>query len=466
MRQTIADRRLSSPNSSSPQSTCGSSDGAGGTWGLRHPAAAAATAALPGGSAIACLISLPLQGLGDLLPATGQRRDQVSQDLGVRVPLIRGRHVEARGPAAVPNAARAPNPVHVILDVAWEVVVDDVRHLGDVEAPCRDVRGHHDGGLAAAELREGDLPIALLHVAVDGHSLVLAAQQVGLQPCGRALHGDEDQRRIVGVLLQHLQQRVGLLVVRGDHEGLLDALGGRADSADADPDVVVHEGLRQFLNLLRESRREHESHPTVNRRRHVPLQHDLIDLRHEAHVEHAVRLVQDQEAHGRHGQDLAVDEVDEPPRRRRHDVRAHGELEELRLGVDAAVDLGTSDRRLEGELPRLEVDLGAELACRGEDDRLRRSRHADLHAHGARGLRGVDATEDRQQEGTRLARARLRAAHGIPPRQRHWDGMPLDRCGLRVLAPLDIVPQEVRQLELLPQVFEASDGLDALRVLA
>lgn len=55
------------------------------------------------------------------------------QDVGVRVPALGRGNEEARGPAAVADAPRAADAVDIVLDVAGEVIVDDVRDRGDVE---------------------------------------------------------------------------------------------------------------------------------------------------------------------------------------------------------------------------------------------------------------------------------------------------------------------------------------------
>ena len=63
-----------------------------------------------------------------------------------------------------------------------------------------------------------------------------------------------------------------------------------------------------------------------------------FDLRHEPHVGHAVRLVDDQGRDLREGDRLAVDEIDEASRGRDDEVEAPGHHEDLLVEVGSAVD--------------------------------------------------------------------------------------------------------------------------------
>ena len=96
---------------------------------------------------------------------------------------------------------------------------------------------------------------------------------------------------------------------------------------------------------------------------------DALDLRLEAHVEHAVGLVEDEDLDRVEREHLPLDEILKPARRRDDDVRA---LEALRLRSDGGAAVGDADpdalRRGEG-LDRV-GDLERELAGRYEDESL------------------------------------------------------------------------------------------------
>ena len=124
-------------------------------------------------------------------------------------------------------------------------------------------------------------------------------------------------------------------------------------------------------------------------RRHLD---DPVDDGLEAHVEHAVGLVEDQhvdlvEPHG-----AALDQVDQAAGRGDEHVRAPGLLG-LVVDPDAAVDGGDLERAGVHHAGELVDDLRGELARRGEDQRLRP------------GAVGVEPVGHRHAEGERLARS-------------------------------------------------------------
>ncbi len=102
------------------------------------------------------------------------------------------------------------------------------------------------------------------------------------------LGAGEDQHPTAGPALEHGQQQL-LLEPAGDRiEGVRDGLG-RRDHADLDGDRVVQDAVRQPADVLRHGGREEQR---LALRRH--LLEDAADVGQEAHVAHAVGLVQHQ----------------------------------------------------------------------------------------------------------------------------------------------------------------------------
>ena len=132
------------------------------------------------------------------------------------------------------------------------------------------------------------------------------------------------------------------------------------------------------------------------------LRDDPLDGRAEAHVEHAVGLVEHEHAHPVEAHRAARDQVLEPARRRHHDV---GAASELRLLLDA--DTAVHGRHHEGagarRLAECLDDLGRELARRHQHERR------------AAGVVRLDAVDHRQPEGKRLAGAGGRANEHVAP---------------------------------------------------
>jgi hypothetical protein len=73
---------------------------------------------------------------------------------------------------------------------------------------------------------------------------------------------------------------------------------------------------------------------------------DALDVGQEAHVEHAVGLVEHQDRDLVEHHRLVLHVVEQPPGRRDEDLDARAQLRDLRVHVDAAVDDGAAQRQV------------------------------------------------------------------------------------------------------------------------
>src|SRR5262245_65799757 len=94
-------------------------------------------------------------------------------------------------------------------------------------------------------------------------------------------------------LAQHLALRP-ILRRRAITEKLRDGGGGRCRPRDLDAHWIFKKGVDQALDLRRHRGREEQRLPA----RGEQLT-DALDVRNEAHVEHAVRLVEDEDLRAR-----------------------------------------------------------------------------------------------------------------------------------------------------------------------
>mmetsp|Transcript_8343 Transcript_8343/g.34350 ORF Transcript_8343/g.34350 Transcript_8343/m.34350 type:complete len:332 (-) Transcript_8343:1214-2209(-) len=220
---------------------------------------------------------------------------------------------ERRREAVLAGAARAADAVAVVLDLERHVVVDDVGDVGDVEAAAGDVGRDERRVGARLEGLERGLALVLRPAAVDDGA-----------PDARGLHDfaegvaalffvAEHEVLVVAALFGEEVEDDVLLLVLGDvHDDLLDALVlVRLVVADRDDRGVAHELFRELLDGRRHRRREHgrdavarlaaphgllllgELELVLRFQQPAHRLEDLVDLRLEAHVDHAVRLVED-----------------------------------------------------------------------------------------------------------------------------------------------------------------------------
>ena len=173
---------------------------------------------------------------------------------------------------------------------------------------------------------------------------------------------------------------------------------------------------RERLDLGRHRRAEEQRLPVLRN-----LGDDAIDLRREAHVEHAVGLVEHEHLEIVEDDVLALEVVDQPARRRDDDVDAGAQR--FSCGsrgtppyTDGDVELHCA-RVFRERSPRT---CTAELARRREHERARAARSAE------------QAVDDRERERGGLAGARLREAHDVASLEDERDGLGLNgrRCGV------------------------------------
>jgi hypothetical protein len=159
---------------------------------------------------------------------------------------------------------------------------------------------------------------------------------------GAFLGLDEDESETLGGGLgqvggvQQVEQEGALVVLLHPDHLLGDVLGGGADAAHRQEDVVIEEVAGQHLDGRRERRREHEG-LTFARLRHRLLLDDAPDLQLEAHVQHAVGLVEHQVAAVIEPDAAAVDHVEQPPGGGHQQVAAAVQVPHLVPDVGSAV---------------------------------------------------------------------------------------------------------------------------------
>ena len=144
------------------------------------------------------------------------------------------------------------------------------------------------------------------------------------------------------------------------------------------------------------------------------IAHDPVDDRLEAHVEHPVGLVEDEELDLVECDGAALDQVEQPAGRRDEHVRA-ARLLGLVVDPDAAVDGGDLEPAGVHDAGQLVDDLRGELTRRGE------------HQGGGPGALGVDQVGHRNAEGERLAGAGRRLDEHVVPFEHVGHDHRLDR---------------------------------------
>ncbi len=332
---------------------------------------------------------------GDLAPEEPLDRHQVVDE------LLAG---EGHGLAGLARAGRAPDAVHVGLGLVGEVVVHDEVEGLDVEAAGGHVGGDEDADPVLLETLDDLEALGLGQVSHDE----LAVHAVDLEPPRDLLDHEllvaEDEGALGILAGEDAEEEAELLVVADvvellGHEVDRDVLG-----LDRDLLRPVHVLPGEILDAQAQGRGEEEGLAVAGRRE---IADELAQVVDEAHVEHAVGLVDDEEAHLAEEHLALLHEVDDAARRA--DDHLHVVAEHVDLGAvgDAAVEGARADREVLAEALGLALDLHRELAGRREDEDLA----------GAEGVVRHDALEDRDEEGGGLAGAGLRLGVDVLARE-------------------------------------------------
>ena len=148
--------------------------------------------------------------------------------------------------------------------------------------------------------------------------------------------------------------------------------------------------------------------------------HDAPHVGQKTHVQHAVGFVQHEELDVVEPAEALLHQVQQPARRGDKDVNPSVQG----LALSAVTDSAKHHRHLQigeaGEITEGGLDLGGQFARRFE------------HQNARVRLGAAESRQDGQPEGGGLARAGLRAADNVLPRQDQRDSAQLDRCWLDI----------------------------------
>ena len=169
------------------------------------------------------------------------------------------------------------------------------------------------------------------------------------------------------------------------HDAVRDGLAHRVAPRHFDRFRLVQQLLGEFLDLGREGGRE--EHGLTFPRQAL---HDAADVGHEAHVQHPVGLVEDEEFDLVELDGLLLEVIEQPPRSGHDDLHAAAQFLDLWLDVHAAIDRRGAQRQIFAVLTHGFIDLQHELARGGEHER----------AHGVAGgaRRGVGVGRQELQQ--------------------------------------------------------------------
>ncbi|CFE00772.1 Uncharacterised protein [Bordetella pertussis] len=321
------------------------------------------------------------------------------------------------------GAAGAADPVDIVFGVVRQVVVDDAGHAGHVQAARRDVGRHQHFQIAGLERLERLHAVALGLVAVDRLGLHAVTLELARQPRGADLGVGKHDDLLQAARLDQVHHRRPLGIAMHLVGDLRDGVGRGVARGDFDLHRVVQVRTAQLADFIAERGREQQ--PLALRRQQAD---DAFEIGQKAHVEHAVGLVEHQDADLAEVDVLLLDVIEQAPRRGHQDFATAPQGFLLRTDVHAAEHHGAAQRRMQAVALDAFVNLVGQFPRGRENEgphRVARRRCAGI------GQRH-QAMQDRQRECRRLAGAGLGGAHHIAAFHYDRNRLRLNRRGIRI----------------------------------
>ena len=266
------------------------------------------------------------------------------------------------------GAAGAADAMHVILRHVGQFVIDHLRQLLDVETAGRHFGGHQGGDLSALEHVERLDARGLALIAVNGRRLNAGALQLLGQPIRAMLGARENQHLPPLAFLDQMHQQMPLLFLLHPVRPLFDQFDRRVARRDLDRLGIVQQPFGQAANVVRVGGGEQQVLPLLRQQLD-----DLADVVDEAHVEHAIGLVEHQHLDLGEIHAALLRKIEEPAGSRHQDVAAAAQGGDLRIDAHAAEYLVGAQLHVLAVVARALSHLCGKLAGRGQHQRAGRA---------------------------------------------------------------------------------------------
>ena len=270
----------------------------------------------------------------------------------------------------------------------------------------RAVGGHQHFQIAGLEGFQRLHAVSLGLVAVDGFGLHTIAFELAGQAGGADLGVGEHDDLLQAARLHQVHHGRALVVARHLVGDLRDGVGGGVAGGDLDLDRLVQVRAAQLADFVAEGGREQQALALRGQQAD-----DALQVGQEAHVQHAISLVQHQDADLTQVHVLLFHVIQQAARRGDQDFAATAQRFALRTDVHAAEHHGRTQRRLLAVALDAFVHLVRQFARGREDQRA----HRVPRGRGAGVGQRHQAVQDGHGERGGLAGAGLSGAHDVAP---------------------------------------------------
>src|ERR1700678_1111116 len=232
-----------------------------------------------------------------------------------------------------PDSPGTPDPVHIILFIPGQVVIENHFNIINIDTASGDIRCHQEFQAGRTKLIHYSVPLALAHVTVDTVGGISATNQLLGQMIDRPFGVAEDNTKLEIVEINDAGQGLGFSVTAAFDVSLFNGGHSQDLMLDANSLGVRCVGLDQLKNRLRHRGRETDELPALRNGAQ-----NLFDVVPEPHVEHFIGFIQDYHSHRIELERSALDMIQNSARRTNHDLHSLLERPELTIVRLTAVD--------------------------------------------------------------------------------------------------------------------------------
>ena len=281
--------------------------------------------------------------------------------------------------SAVARTSGTSNAVHVRFRNVGNFKIDHVRQLVNVDAACRNVCGHQNARGAVLEVAQRILAGRLALVAVNGLGGDAVVRQIlnhlvrAVLGAGKYQYGRHFGRHIFQQMAQ--QEALAFLVHLVNH--LAHFFCGRRYGSHGNAHRLVQQVVRQLHNFRRHGGREEHRLALGGQ-----FGNYFFHVVNEAHVQHAVCLIQDKMGQMTQINVPLAHQVQQSAGGGGDQIRALAQSIYLGLLADAAKNYRMAQREVASVRGNAFVNLQGQFPCGGEDqdpDGPRSARFRNVH---------------------------------------------------------------------------------------
>merc|ERR550519_881100 len=370
------------------------------------------------------------------------------------------------------SSAGSTDPVGVHLDGLGHVVVDDERHILDVDTTTGHVCRHENVLRSRFQTTKSQLSLLLALTSVKRDSVVAHFLETPGQHVSSLLLIDEDEDGRIDAGVEDGDEFVPLVVLLHEIHDLLGPLHRPSNGSN------VHNGRSpqvcpgQPFHRGRHSRREHYSLPVLVLGLEVGGEEsdvlgrvvvgflvgdghvlkDLLDVGLETHVNHTICLVKDDVGTSAEHKIAVLQHINETTGGSDDNFTTQPQFEALLLPGQTSNDSHRPDAERTSKFDSFLLNLLGQFTSGRHDDGVG-ALVSLLHAGDFR--QALDPDQQRKKEGASFTRTCLSHTDDVSVEESNGDGLPLDGGGFLVPDVVDNLEDLLGQATLVP----APDGV-------